>query len=87
MTKDAAIEYASKGVRVNSIHPGYIGTGMANYASEQTGSSKDELGKEFPLGHLGSVNNVANTVLFIASDESSNTTGTEFVIDGGATAR
>ncbi len=87
MTKDAAIEYASKGVRVNSIHPGYIDTGMADYASEQTGSSKDELGKEFPLGHLGSVNNVANTVLFIASDESSYTTGTEFVIDGGATAR
>ncbi|MDQ0879438.1 NAD(P)-dependent dehydrogenase (short-subunit alcohol dehydrogenase family) [Peribacillus sp. V2I11] len=87
MTKDAAIEYASKGVRVNSIHPGYIDTGMADYASEQTGSTKDELGKEFPLGHLGSVNNVANTVLFIASDESSYTTGTEFVIDGGATAR
>lgn len=87
MTKDAAIEYASKGGRVNSIHPGYIDTGMADYASEQTGSTKDELGKEFPFGYLGSVNNVANTVLFIASDESSYTTGTEFVIDGGATAR
>ncbi|MED3709519.1 SDR family oxidoreductase [Peribacillus frigoritolerans] len=39
------------------------------------------------MGHLGSVNHVANTVLFIDSDESSYTTGTEFVIDGGATAR
>ena len=88
MTKDAAMEYASAGVRVNSIHPGYIDTGMADYASEITGNTKDELGKSlFPLGHLGSVKDVANTVLFLASDESSYTTGSEFVIDGGATAR
>lgn len=80
-------EYASKGGTCNLHSSRYIETGMADYASEQTGSSKAEWGKEFPLGHLGSVNHVANTVLFIASDESSNTTGTEFVIDGGATAR
>ncbi|WP_440705938.1 SDR family NAD(P)-dependent oxidoreductase [Heyndrickxia oleronia] len=88
MTKDAAMEYAHVGVRVNSIHPGYIDTGMADYASEVTGSSKDELGKNlFPLGHLGSVKDVANTVLFLASDESAFSTGAEFVIDGGATAK
>ncbi|MEK5176044.1 glucose 1-dehydrogenase [Heyndrickxia sp. FSL W8-0496] len=88
MTKDAAMEYAHVGVRVNSIHPGYIDTGMADYASEVTGSSKDELGKSlFPLGHLGSVKDVANTVLFLASDESAFSTGAEFVIDGGATAK
>ncbi|RAL22525.1 SDR family NAD(P)-dependent oxidoreductase [Thermoflavimicrobium daqui] len=87
MTKDAAIEYAPTGVRVNSIHPGYIDTGMAEYASKVTGSTKDELGKEFPMGRLGTVKDVANMVLFLASDESSYTTGAEFVIDGGATAR
>ncbi|MCA1028409.1 MULTISPECIES: SDR family NAD(P)-dependent oxidoreductase [Cytobacillus] len=88
MTKDAAIEYAPMGVRVNSIHPGYIDTGMADYASEQTGQSKDALGKNlFPLGYLGKVKDVANTVLFLASDDSAYTTGAEFVIDGGATAR
>lgn len=88
MSKDAAMEYASAGVRVNSIHPGYIDTGMADYASEVSGSSKEQLGKDlFPLGRLGSVKDVANTVLFLASDESAFTTGTEFVIDGGATAR
>ncbi|MFC7394763.1 SDR family NAD(P)-dependent oxidoreductase [Scopulibacillus cellulosilyticus] len=87
MTKDAAMEYAESGVRVNSIHPGYIDTGMADYASQVTGNTKEQLGKEFPMGHLGSVKDVANTVLFLASDESSYTTGAEFVIDGGATAR
>ncbi|MDQ6600883.1 SDR family NAD(P)-dependent oxidoreductase [Bacillus salipaludis] len=88
MTKDAAMEYASAGVRVNSIHPGYIDTGMADYASEVSGNSKEELGKTlFPLGHLGSVKDVAYTVLFLASDESAYTTGSEFVIDGGATSR
>ncbi|MCY9545881.1 SDR family NAD(P)-dependent oxidoreductase [Lysinibacillus xylanilyticus] len=88
MTKDAAMEYASAGVRVNSIHPGYIDTGMADYASEITGNSKEQLGKNlFPLGRLGSVNEVAKMVLFLASDESSFSTGAEFVIDGGATAK
>jgi len=88
MTKDAAMEYAPYGVRVNSIHPGYIDTGMADYASEVTGNSKEKLGQDlFPLGRLGSVKDVANTVLFLASDESAFTTGSEFVIDGGATAR
>lgn len=88
MTKDAAMEYAPYGVRVNSIHPGYIDTGMADYASEVTGNSKEKLGHDlFPLGRLGSVKDVANTVLFLASDESAFTTGSEFVIDGGATAR
>ncbi|QPQ32599.1 SDR family NAD(P)-dependent oxidoreductase [Lysinibacillus sp. JNUCC 51] len=88
MTKDAAMEYASAGVRVNSIHPGYIDTRMADYASETTGNSKEQLGKNlFPLGRLGSVNEVAKMVLFLASDESSFSTGAEFVIDGGATAK
>ncbi|WP_369797416.1 SDR family oxidoreductase [Paucisalibacillus sp. EB02] len=48
-----------------------------------TGGGKDL----FPLGRLGSVGDVGNTVLFLASDESAFTTFTEFVIDGGATAR
>jgi NAD(P)-dependent dehydrogenase (short-subunit alcohol dehydrogenase family) len=48
---------------------------------------QDELGKEFPMVHPSSVKNVANTVLFIPSDESSYTTGAEFTVDVGATAR
>lgn len=87
MTKDAAIEYAGKGVRVNSIHPGFIETAMTDYASEATGRTTAELNAAYPLGRMGTTEEVAHTVVFLASDESSFTTGTEFVIDGGATAR
>ncbi|MFC8684301.1 SDR family NAD(P)-dependent oxidoreductase [Brevibacillus porteri] len=87
MSKDAAMEYAAHGVRVNSIHPGYIDTNMVSYALETTKHSKSELAQATPTGRLGTVEDVANMVLFLASDESSHVTGAEFVIDGGATAR
>ncbi len=84
MTKDAAAEYANKGIRINSIHPGYIETGMADYASEATKMSKEELDATYPLGRMGKPHEVSNLVLFLASDESSFSTGSEFVIDGGS---
>jgi len=84
MTKDAAAEYSQKGIRINSIHPGYITTGMADYAEEATQSSKEELSSMFPLGRMGDPKEVTNLVLFLPSDESSFSTGAEFVIDGGA---
>ncbi|WP_028547623.1 SDR family NAD(P)-dependent oxidoreductase [Paenibacillus sp. UNC451MF] len=87
MSKDAAIEYATQKVRVNSIHPGYIDTGMVEYASSVTSASKSELAQISPSGRLGSVEDVAHMVLFLASDESTHVTGAEFVIDGGATAK
>ena len=84
MPKDAAAE-ASKGIRINSIHPGYIITGMTDYASEVTHLSKKELDATYPLGRMGDPKEVAELVLFLASDDSSFSTGAEFVIDGGAT--
>lgn len=87
MTKDAAAEYAPKNIRVNSIHPGYITTAMADYASEQTHRTAKELAELFPLGRMGSPLEVAKMVLFLASDDSSFSTGSEFIIDGGATAK
>lgn len=88
MTKDAAMEFATHGVRVNSIHPGYINTAMVEYASETTKQSTEQLGQALsPMGHVGSTEDVANLVLFLASDESSYITGAEHVIDGGSTAR
>lgn len=87
MTKDAAVEYASANVRVNSIHPAYINTAMGDYATQASQMSAAELGKRMaPMGRFGLVEEVSNMVLFLASDESSYCTGAEFVIDGGATA-
>ena len=57
---------------------------MADYAEEATQLTKEELSSMFPLGRMGDPKEVTNLVLFLASDESSFSTGAEFVIDGGA---
>jgi NAD(P)-dependent dehydrogenase (short-subunit alcohol dehydrogenase family) len=88
MSKDAAMEFATQGVRVNSIHPGYINTAMVDYAAAATHRDKEALGQAVsPMGRVGTVDEVSNLVLFLASDESAYMTGTEMVIDGGAMAR
>lgn len=88
MTKDIAMEFATQGVRVNSIHPGYINTAMVDYAAATTKRDKAELGEAVsPMGRVGTVDEVSNLVLFLASDESSYITGAEMVINGGAMAR
>ena len=87
MTKDAAAEFAEHGVRVNSVHPGYIDTQMAEQGAEAFGAEDaDELGEMFPLGRIGTPEDVAQGVLYLASEEASFVTGTELVIDGGYTA-
>lgn len=86
LTKDAAAEYATHQVRVNSIHPGYIRTAMSDYASATTQLTIEELGRMYPLGRMGQPEEVARAVLFLSSDESSFITGVELPIDGGFTA-
>jgi NAD(P)-dependent dehydrogenase (short-subunit alcohol dehydrogenase family) len=87
MTKDAALELAESGVRVNSIHPAYIDTQMADYGAEVQEASKEELDAMHPIGHMGEPIDVAYAVLYLASDESKFVTGTELVLDGGYTAQ
>lgn len=87
MTKDVAMEYAPHNIRVNSIHPGFIKTGMADYAAKKLNTTVDDIGRNYPLGRPGEPEEVAKAVLFLASDDSLFVTGTEFVIDGGATSR
>ena len=82
MTKTAAVELARKGIRVNSIHPGLIETPMA----EELGPGLDRIISRTPLGRTASADEVARMALFLASDESSYSTGAEFIIDGGLSA-
>jgi 3alpha(or 20beta)-hydroxysteroid dehydrogenase len=78
LTKSAALELAPHGIRVNSIHPGLIRTPMT------AGIPEDFL--TIPLGRAADPVEVSNFVLFLASNESSYATGSEFVVDGGLVA-
>jgi 3(or 17)beta-hydroxysteroid dehydrogenase len=92
LTKSIALHCARKryGIRCNSVHPSFIDTPMVAGMAEAMGDAdkaRDILTKAAPLGRLGTVEEVANLVLYLSSDESSFTTGSELVIDGGLTAR
>jgi len=84
MTKCAAQELAPFGVRVNSVHPGIIDTAML--AELDAGGHREAIRRRIPLGHEATADDVARLVLFLASDESGYSTGSEFVVDGGMTA-
>ena len=84
MTKTAAIEYAQRGIRVNSIGPGFIDTPLLAAADQEVIAGVSAL---HPSGRLGRSAEVAELVAFLASDKASNTTGSYFLSDGGYTAQ
>jgi 3alpha(or 20beta)-hydroxysteroid dehydrogenase len=86
MTKVAAMELGPDAIRVNSVHPGAIDTAMVSTALGGYEVDNSLIGEWVTLGRVGQPEEVANVVLFLASDESSYCTGGEFVVDGGATA-
>lgn len=87
MTKDLAAELAGANIRVNSVHPTYVKTAMADYASEVTGASAEQLGATVsPLGRMAVIEDVANVIVFLAAEESSYLTASEFNVDGGGTS-
>lgn len=86
MTKAAAMENGRRGVRVNSIHPGLIDTDMLHTAVLDGQDNERTVNQFVPLGRTASAIEVANMALFLASDESSYCTASEFVVDGGMTA-
>lgn len=86
LTKSAAADLAQFGIRVNSIHPGLIDTPMAGHFS-QDAEILSGLLPLIPLGRMGQSVEIANAILFFASDEASYVTGAELLIDGGYTTR
>jgi 3-oxoacyl-[acyl-carrier protein] reductase len=80
LTKTTAREFASRNITCNAIAPGFIQTDMTKDLGEK---AKEELLQQIPLGFLGETNDVANTVLFFASDEARYITGQVICVDGG----
>jgi NAD(P)-dependent dehydrogenase (short-subunit alcohol dehydrogenase family) len=86
LTKSAALEAASSGVRVNLVAPGPIETGMLNRFTG-TDERKAGLAATVPLKRVGKPEEIAQTIMFLASDKASFITGASYLVDGGKTAQ
>ena len=84
ITKVAALEYGRYGIRVNSVHPGGIDTPMTQAVTDDAG--RKYIASRTAVKRMGTAEDVASLIAFLASDDSSYSTGAEFVVDGGATA-
>ena len=88
LTKNIALEYGSYNIRCNSIHPGFMATNMNDPKKIiERGRDLNAMLEAIPLKRMGTADDIANCALFLASDESSYVTGSEFTVDGGMTAQ
>lgn len=86
MSKTDAIQYAKDKIRVNSVHPGFVWTPLVEELGKDDPGFHKHLESLHPIGHLGEEIDIAYGILYLVSDESKFSTGSELVIDGGYTA-
>ena len=86
LTKVAALEYASRGIRVNAVCPGYIYTPMVEDIVNSNPNQTEIILKNYPLGRLGVPEEVASAVIWLCSEESTFLNGTVLPIEGGLLA-
>src|SRR5215469_3392591 len=86
LTKAAAVQHGADNIRVNSVHPGLMPP-MRSSGRTADPEVRAEMLRQVPMGRAGRVEEVANAVLFLASDEASYITGAELWVDGGSLAR
>ncbi|MCA9836954.1 MAG: glucose 1-dehydrogenase [Trueperaceae bacterium] len=86
LTKSLGVEWAKKGVRVNSVSPGYIATDLVKGVLDLNPVWKERWTSMTPVGHLGETTDVAHAVWYLASDAAKFATGTDLLVDGGYTS-
>ena len=86
LSKSTAVQYANEGIRCNSVHPGPVDTPMLHRSRPDRAAQEEQVSR-IPMGRIGTSEEIAYGVLYLASDESSYVTGSELVIDGGRTAQ
>lgn len=87
LTKNAALEYASQGIRVNSVCPAGVQTPMLDRIVETSSGLKDQMNAMHPIGRVAQPEEIAEAVLYLCSDRASFITGHELLVDGGFTAQ
>ncbi|MBN2841219.1 MAG: SDR family oxidoreductase [Coriobacteriia bacterium] len=88
LTKAAAVEYAQQNIRVNSVHPGFIATPLLTNAGITSGSDLEAfIASKHAMNRLGTADEVANLIVWLASDDASFVTGSNVAVDGGYTCQ
>jgi NAD(P)-dependent dehydrogenase (short-subunit alcohol dehydrogenase family) len=85
LTRSVALEYASKGIRINAVCPGWVGTAMVEGAFERNPSLEASIINQTAQGRIGQPEEIAESVAWLCSDRSSFVTGHTLVVDGGMT--